>query len=189
MRPVVHLPDHAEAALLAIVDAQQANQPWQHKGHAKCLVVDGVTFICDGSERSSGGAYKIAGIVAVIVGVGIALELDGTRATSTAAVATLLTVGGAFAFVRGRRLKQRGEALPRRTGCYLFEDGMARLGIDGRYWYPLERILRFETEETGEHRQVRIYYRDVDGRETYDGVSGALKAVGILTEWLERVRP
>jgi len=172
-----------------MTDAQRAAEvTWQHSGGAKYLVVDGVTVVSDGSEASSGGMRKIASIIAIIVGVGVALELDASRTTSLAALATVLIVGGAFGFVQSRRLAKEGAARPRCTGCYLLEDGMARLGIEGRYWYPLERIVRFKVERHGESLGACVYYRDVEGHETYDDLPRLRDAITVLAGWLGRAR-
>ncbi len=194
MRPVVHLPEHAEAAIVSFTAAQRPDDGslapvWQLAGRAKVLTLDAVTFISDGSEVSSGTLSTVAGVLATILGFGVALEFGAARSATVAAGATLLLVGGGYGLSRGRRLSKEGATAPRRTGCYLFEDGLAHYGIAGRYWYPRACILGFRTRKSGESRRMVIDHRNEDSEADHDGLPVPIDALGVLNSWLERADP
>ena len=157
---------------------------WREHTQTHVGWLDDVVFIPDWSDARPWQFIVIIGVVAIILGIGVALDLSQGDPTKTA-LATVLVVGGAFAIARQRQLQRSAEARPRRFGHYLFDDRLVTITSWGCWSLPRHEVVRFEVNRRRNHARLEAILLK-DGQTDhhplkFPGLVGGLQSA--LEQW------
>ena len=132
---------------------------WGKHGLTKVASLDHLVFVPDMADAHPEQFLLIVGIVAVLLGFGVMVDLANGDALKTA-LGALLFVGGGYAIARERRLRRIAAAQPRRTGYYVFDDLIAYVSSDAAQVVQRSNVAGFEIDRGGERSKLRAVLHD-----------------------------